>query len=1062
MTRTTRDSTALATFGVAVLVAILCLLGSGLASAATINPAQQVLGDNGRPLGVSNGGAGSTVHMHFASSGKCIAMGSTSHALRWDCDGGHAEEFTQQDNHDGSWSFRWTNQAGVRYCLESQDGQYLNIPICNGSAAQRWTVGSHGELLSVGSPWKCSTDPSTSSTNGVRLVMQDCTAYPRPTPAAVAPPVPPAPVARPTTPAAARNPADTPFLRPTSAQQTPTTPAVPAPTSQAAPSSELATPSASSTPSSLYAAPFAAPTSTAPPSHAVAPARPSVATRTVVPVVVALALLLLLGRFLPWYLPALARRTRTRLASAVPRRGSALVSALTTFNRQLKSVFTTRFRSRSRIIPPTVSTVAQSLSGPAGAVSSEPTSPLAVEASAAGASAVAGSPGSGEAEAATEEPAGAPVNAVELAGGLRLGSPGLVQTAAQESRWEPHPLLFSVFTSWDAERAAFVGEQGDIGLLEMSERVRACSQWQGRPVLLVPGSAPAGWAVQLIADSLQVPVVAGTFDTQWWVTSPRSAERGWAPPRPLTGAYPFAPADIARLDVLGPTLPVPSATVPPDALQLDKRGLAFLPAGESQPVAAELEEWRRDRWQPGLYAVAVRRPADSPLTPYEFSTTPWSAWDLAVELWAVRAHWKHARTLCLLTDGPVGADELELRLLSLYLGVAVADARGCLPGIEAGGAGQADAGAEGAVLSATAEPAPPESGGDDEVLPPAQVALPEGLKALVAPIGLSGIATTVTSEPASHTPGAVRASGRMDEAAGGRGPQHQVASVEADADGAVGIDGAGLAGADGVPEVGSIDAAGARPGVLNAPPLLEPGHRSTAEERSRFRELMQRRYDVHARAITQTLATRPGLRSGSGGSAVCKESDVCDLAAVRALVSGEWPQGQEPAHTAAWTACVTSGLRMLPTYRGAAYVWCGWEEIDPSALSVGQLVTSAHVLRARLGPGVASERPAVEAVVWSESGRRTRMLVPEGVEEEVLFPGRTAFRVLALRAGGGGAQVPQILLRQLTGQESVRARTAEGAGPEPLGERDFKVRSRLLAALGESAEGEAALNAVTA
>ncbi|MFF1874973.1 hypothetical protein [Kitasatospora herbaricolor] len=240
--------------------------------------------------------------------------------------------------------------------------------------------------------------------------------------------------------------------------------------------------------------------------------------------------------------------------------------------------------------------------------------------------------------------------------------------------------------------------------------------------------------------------------------------------------------------------------------------------------------------------------------------------------------------------------------------------------------------------------------------------------------------------------------------------------------------------------------------ALAAPTTVLPGHRSTAENRASFRELMQRRYDVHARAVLQTLATNPGLRSATvGASAASEDSDVCDLAAVRAFVCDDWPEQPQAAQIEAWTACVVSGLRMLPTFRGVTYAWYGRDEAGLSSLSVGQLFTPEHVLRTRVRSGTVPEGSEVEVVVWSESGRRTGVLLAEETGEEILFPAWTSFRVLSCRAGQGGAPA-RVLLRQLTAAEAKGLSRAPGeADAEVLKERDARARSGLLTAIGEPA-----------
>ncbi|MFE3112059.1 hypothetical protein ACFXG8_31045 [Kitasatospora indigofera] len=247
--------------------------------------------------------------------------------------------------------------------------------------------------------------------------------------------------------------------------------------------------------------------------------------------------------------------------------------------------------------------------------------------------------------------------------------------------------------------------------------------------------------------------------------------------------------------------------------------------------------------------------------------------------------------------------------------------------------------------------------------------------------------------------------------------------------------------------VGSAELPHQRP--TTAPRTILPGHRSTTEDRARFRELMQRRYDVHARAVLQTLATNPGLRSATAGtSSPSEDSDICDLAAVRAFVSDDLPAQAHGAQSEAWNACVVSGLRMLPTFRGVTYTWYTQDEAELSLLSAGQLFTPDHILRTQ----VRSETPAgsaLEVVIWSESGRRTGVLLTEDTREAILFPAWTSFRVLVCKAGRNGAPT-RLLLRQLTTTEAKGLSGTPGDTQAEV-QRDTKARSGLLAAIGEPA-----------
>ena len=796
---------ALSAVSVAVSVAaFLCLSGPDQAAAADVNPAQQVLGDNGKPLGITAGGNGSTVFMHLVASAKCIAVGSTKHAVRWDCDGGRAEQFKQIDNGDRTWSFWWAPSTGERYCLDSLSGQrpngtQLELVGCNAGASQRWKIGAHGELLSMASAGKCLQDPTPGSVNGIRLQLWDCTAYP------------PAP-------------------------QPPAAAAAPAPAAGAvqAPASSQA------------AAPDPAPKQAPAPNQAPDPA--------------------------PKQAPAAQQAPAPKQAPAPAAQQAPAPN-------------------EAQAPDPAAAPVLPSVPVP----SEQPSTPP--------------SPSAQDSAQALFVPApGAPPS----------DDPGLATTASgARTRWSRPLVSLGLILVVAALVMALLLVRAMPRYLPAVRRMRAG---------LATG-LPGRWRA-LRSGSTQ------TVSRLWAASAGRLRPAGRAPGLGAGVGLPLtAEPDASVAEEVAPGSP--AAGSPP------------VPAAEPEPVPAPVAE-------PVLAPVAEPEPVAAPAAAPEPEPAPLASSPLTV---AVSAGADKGEPL---KPGPQTSAAAPVPALVQLMGIAT------------------KVGSEipGGALPGTPGPAAPESG-PTRALPQSEAA------------------------PAGTSAGAVEIQ-----------PQR----------------------------------------ALAAPTTVLPGHRSTAENRANFRELMQRRYDVHARAVLQTLATNPGLRSAAvGASAASEDSDVCDLAAVRAFVCDDWPEQPQAAQIDAWTACVVSGLRMLPTFRGVTYAWYGRDEAGLSSLSVGQLFTPEHVLRTRVRSGTVPEGSEVEVIVWSESGRRTGVLLAEETGEEILFPAWTSFRVLSCRVGRGSAPA-RVLLRQLTAAEAKGLSRASGeADAEVLKERDARARSGLLTAIGEPA-----------
>ncbi|WP_063736166.1 hypothetical protein [Streptomyces sp. RTd22] len=226
------------------------------------------------------------------------------------------------------------------------------------------------------------------------------------------------------------------------------------------------------------------------------------------------------------------------------------------------------------------------------------------------------------------------------------------------------------------------------------------------------------------------------------------------------------------------------------------------------------------------------------------------------------------------------------------------------------------------------------------------------------------------------------------------------------------------------------------------PPVpFQPGHVSTEAERGAFRALAETVWDRHGTAVARMLTRMPALRGQE------QEAARADLIALhlylhasegalrhdelaRALRRGDKP-------LLPYAACVASGLRRLPSYRGVALRGAGAEGVD-EGLAPGDLLRDpAPVCALPLAPGAPRPRGAQYAIS-SVTGRRVRQLTDRpgagAARDEVVFPPGTLLRVLDVREEG---DAPLILLREVP-------LTTPNAQPEPgAGELDSADRAAL-------------------
>jgi hypothetical protein len=226
--------------------------------------------------------------------------------------------------------------------------------------------------------------------------------------------------------------------------------------------------------------------------------------------------------------------------------------------------------------------------------------------------------------------------------------------------------------------------------------------------------------------------------------------------------------------------------------------------------------------------------------------------------------------------------------------------------------------------------------------------------------------------------------------------------------------------------------------VVGFPQGLDANHQSTAEERYWLYGHLGARYDLHASSVVRLIAVHPGLRAAAGGS---EESTVADLIAVKSyLVEGRADLDQAAAEgrfdeVRPFVHCVISGLRQLPSYRGAALTGCrldvGEEPITPGAVVGFTDFRHAAVMHDYPLGG------STECVIWSAVGRRVELLEPDLPLRRVLFQPGSRFRVLD--PGDPADPVRRVMLRQIIGDAAYR----------PLDEGDLAIRKRLAKAVGE-------------
>jgi hypothetical protein len=246
-----------------------------------------------------------------------------------------------------------------------------------------------------------------------------------------------------------------------------------------------------------------------------------------------------------------------------------------------------------------------------------------------------------------------------------------------EPWWSADPDLYSVITQYDPDTATFTTTGAGLDPAGLVEYVIQQDMLGGRPILLVTDTPPAGWAVQVLADGLGVPVVAGPRPRgRWWAAWPRYVDQDIPAVRTVADCYPFDAAAKAILTAapqrlpragMTPAIPGTGTSVVPSACS--DAGVLFAADTGGQTLDARYHVWCQIA-HPGWFGIVIDRNPANPTTAFRIGDRGVGVWALALALAGMHDDWS-ARELVLLSDPPpVGVDP-QARVLASHLGVGV-------------------------------------------------------------------------------------------------------------------------------------------------------------------------------------------------------------------------------------------------------------------------------------------------------------------------------------------------------------------------------------------------------
>ncbi|QFZ18583.1 hypothetical protein [Saccharothrix syringae] len=195
--------------------------------------------------------------------------------------------------------------------------------------------------------------------------------------------------------------------------------------------------------------------------------------------------------------------------------------------------------------------------------------------------------------------------------------------------------------------------------------------------------------------------------------------------------------------------------------------------------------------------------------------------------------------------------------------------------------------------------------------------------------------------------------------------------------------------------------------------------RGLEEERTWLRKTLNHQFASVANSVARVLSEHPSFQGTSGRSADL----LTDAVAVRLYLSAEGDgldtalRGATAGPHVPFARCAVAGLSRLPSHRGIAVYSTSLSDEEWALYRDRRLVTEWGFLNALTAP-CARQEGDVDVLLWSMTGRRTKLLEPEagGLADRVLFVPGTSFKVLGLTEPTAGAR-GRVLLRELAAGE---------------------------------------------